>query len=65
MKLKAAFFEIESWEKAYIQKNIRNADILFFENALTENDIPKIKDCSAISVFIYSKITREPISWSR
>ncbi len=63
--MKIYFFEIEDWERLYIEKVIREkglqADIEFFKEPLNKSIIDKIKDAEAISVFIYSKITKDII----
>lgn len=55
--MKAAFFEIESWEKEHIRKKIKNS--VFFEDKLTYANADKVKDCDIISVFIYSQIDKK------
>lgn len=58
--MKAAFFEIEPWEKEYILKNgFSKEDCLFFHEHLAPQHYPKLKDVSVLSPFIYSPITRE------
>lgn len=58
--LRAAFFEIEDWEKEYIKRRLKlKLDI--FEHELNEQVLKKIKDIEILSVFIYSKITKELI----
>lgn len=52
-----AFFEIESWEKEYLEKSFE--DCFFSQSPLKEEDIEKIKDKEILGVFVYSKITKE------
>jgi len=54
--MKIAFFEVSDWEKEYLSNKLKKHSLIFFSHPLTEKDIPKIKDCNAISIFIYSKI---------
>ncbi len=61
MKIKAAFFEIEPWEKEYIKKKLRNAKLLFFEEKLDDKNAGKAKACNVISSFIYSKIDEKTL----
>jgi D-lactate dehydrogenase len=56
---KAAFFEVEEWEKNYLKKRLKGLDISFFKEALTESNVSKIKNISVLGIFIYSKITKE------
>lgn len=57
--MKIAFFEIQDWEKKQLKKVFSNYELIFFSDFLTGKDIPKIKDCEIISVFIYSKLNKE------
>lgn len=57
-KIKIAFFEIEDWEKDYLQKELKNYQTSFFEDPLTSKNISQIKDCQIISFFIYSEIDK-------
>ncbi len=59
--MKIAFFELENWEKDKIKKSLKKHNVLFFKEPLSKSNIEKIKDAEIISVFIYSKITREII----
>lgn len=56
--MKIAFFEVVPWEKEYLSEKLKKHELKFFEGALNEKDITKIKDCEVLSVFIYSKITK-------
>ncbi len=56
---KIAFFELESWEKEYIKKNLKGFTSVFYEEPLTMENVNKIKDAQIIGIFIYSKITKE------
>jgi len=54
--MKIAFFEIKAWEKKLLTKALKGYSLLFFEEALTEENLHLAKDCESISVFIYSKV---------
>jgi D-lactate dehydrogenase len=54
--MKIAFFEVKPWERDYLEKNLKKHRLEFFETCLDENNIHKIQDFDAISVFIYSKV---------
>ena len=56
--MKIAFFEIEKWEEDYIKNKLKNHKLIFLYDELNERNVNKIKDCEAICVFIYSKISR-------
>lgn len=57
--MKISFFEVNEWEEEYLSKNLKQHNLLFFKEALSEKYLEKIRDSEALSVFIYSKITKE------
>ena len=57
--MKLAFFEIEGWERKYLESKLKGHKLLFFKDELNEKIVKSIKDVDLISVFIYSKITKE------
>lgn len=54
--MKTAFFEIEGWEEKYVKKRLSGQSLEFSKEKLNLEDVQQIRDCEAISVFIYSKI---------
>ncbi|MFA6973282.1 MAG: hydroxyacid dehydrogenase [Parcubacteria group bacterium] len=54
-----AFFEVQLWKQEYLNKQLKGHTLLFFEEALSEDNVEKVKSCEVISVFIHSKITEE------
>ncbi len=58
---KIVFFEIEEWEKEYIQKAFPNNELIFTQNKAHEESIPEVFSASIISVFIYSALKKETI----
>ncbi|MBS3113770.1 hydroxyacid dehydrogenase [Candidatus Woesearchaeota archaeon] len=54
-----AFFELESWEKEYLLKNLKNCQLKFVDEHLNENNVNQIKDADAIGVFIYSIVNKK------
>jgi D-lactate dehydrogenase len=56
---KIAFFEVEEWEKEHYKKAFPKEDIFFSKDELTKRNAAKIKDCEILSVFIYSKISKD------
>lgn len=52
------FFEIEEWEKEYLQKSLPGNSILFSEAPLTK-ETQGIDTIEILSVFIYSAVNRE------
>jgi len=57
--MKIAFFEIEGWEKKYLESKLKGHKLLFFKDELNGKLIKSIKDVDLISVFIYSQINKE------
>ncbi|MBD3362970.1 hydroxyacid dehydrogenase [Candidatus Dojkabacteria bacterium] len=59
--MKIVFFEIQDWEKEIIQRQFPDLELEFFKEPLTQHSIEKLKATDILSVFIYSKITRQMI----
>ncbi len=57
--MKIAFFEIEEWEKPYLQEKLSGHELIFSEHPLTEETIEEAKDAEILSVFIYSEAKKE------
>ncbi|MFH1186558.1 MAG: NAD(P)-dependent oxidoreductase [Candidatus Levyibacteriota bacterium] len=56
---KIAFFEIEDWEKEYLEKALDDKNLFFSKERLDKDTIPLAKDASIISPFIYSEISKD------
>lgn len=63
--MKIAFFEVEDWEKIHLERKLKeyniNEEITFTKEELDENNIDRYKNYEVISIFIYSKITKNII----
>ena len=59
---KIAFFEIQKWEKAYLKKRLKEFELYFFSEALSESNITLASEYEAVSVFIYSHLNKKAIS---
>src|SRR5437879_3051522 len=59
--MKVAFFEVEPWEKEYLKKKFADYDLAFYEDPLSKDNVAKVKDVEALSVFIYSHLDKEII----
>jgi len=57
-----AFFEIQDWEVTQLKKIFKGNNLKFFPDFLTLNNINQVKDCDVLSIFIYSKITKDILS---
>jgi len=55
---KIAFFELEPWEKDYIQEHLKGHELMFIDDKLEDKNVDQAKDAEAIAVFIYSQITK-------
>jgi D-lactate dehydrogenase len=60
-KLKIAFFEIEPWEKDHLKSDLKDFDLIFFEDELNSKNLKKISDINILSPFIYSQINKNVI----
>lgn len=56
--MKVAISEIKGWEKGYLKAKTRGMDLqfTFLEEPLSPDNAQKVRGCSILSVFIYSKI---------
>ena len=65
--LKIYFFEVEDWEKIHLERKLKEkglydeSNIKFTKEELTDSNVVNFKDAEVISIFIYSKITKEII----
>lgn len=61
--MKLAFFEVEDWQKEYLQKHLEHQlhhiDISFFGEPLSLANVKAVKDSNIISIFINSHIDKE------
>lgn len=62
--MKIAFFEIEDWEREYIQKEfikngLKGHELKFYKDELTADNFKEVCSYDIISVFIYSKINKK------
>ncbi len=57
--MKIAIFEIEDWEKPYLQEKLQGHELTFFSTPLDLTNIQQVKDVEAMAVFIYSQIKEE------
>lgn len=57
-----AFFEIEKWEREFLQSQLPGYFLSFYEEVLTKDSVPSATDTEILSVFIYSKLSAEILS---
>lgn len=53
------FFEVEAWEKPFLERSLKNHKLTFFKESLNQNNVKKIKDTEILCTFVYSQITPE------
>ncbi len=61
-KLKVAFLEIESWEKDYLRRQLKDFNLMFFEDKLEPQNLKKISDIDVLSPFIYSHVDSKSVA---
>lgn len=63
--MKIYFFEVENWEKIHIERRLKekniDAEVKFLNEELDNTNVKNFSDAEIISVFIYSKITKDVI----
>lgn len=63
--MRVYFFEVEDWERLYLEKKIKDMgldiDVSFVKEPLDETNTNLYKDIDAAVIFIYSKITKDVI----
>jgi D-lactate dehydrogenase len=57
--MKAAFFEVEDWQKDYLKEKLGEQELSFFAEPLSSDNISSAFRCQIISPFIYSQIDKE------
>jgi len=60
--MKIGFFEVKDWEKKFLKRRLKNFSLEFYPFALEESNWKIAKKFNVISVFIYSRISKEVIS---
>lgn len=57
--MKIAFFEVEGWEKTYLEQKLAGNELQFFSTPLREEHVSELQNTEVISTFIDSNITKE------
>jgi D-lactate dehydrogenase len=57
--MKAVFFEVEDWQRDYLQKKLAGVELSFFVEPLSAENINSAEGCQIISPFIYSQINKD------
>ncbi len=59
--MKIAFYEIEEWEKAYIEKKLTGHSLAFYETPVNEHHFPET-EAEILSVFVNSRVDKKVFS---
>lgn len=59
--MRIAFFEIQGWERPLLEEAFKDHELFFSEKPLQASDLPTVREFEALSVFIYSRVSRETI----
>jgi D-lactate dehydrogenase len=59
--MKIAVVLAEDWEKKYLTQKLTGHELIFIDEPLTAQNADTVKEVEAISVFIYSPVTKELI----
>ncbi len=59
--MRIAFFEIQPWEQPLLEAAFQGHELLFSDKPVQESDPTTLHEIEALSVFIYSRVTREVI----
>ncbi len=57
--MKIAFFEIEDWEKPFLEQKLAGHELVFYTHPLKIENMDQAKHADVVSLFIYSQITKE------
>ena len=60
--MKIAFFEIEEWERGFLQERLKGHELSFHKEPLTADNAGAAADAELLSVFIYSKVDEEVLA---
>lgn len=59
--MKIVFFEVPEVEQSFFSQSFSGVEVVFFEEKLNENNVERVKDADAISVFVTSLINKNVI----
>jgi D-lactate dehydrogenase len=57
--MRIAFTEMQNWEKPVLEERLAGHTLQFFDQPLEESQLAELAECEVLSIFIYSRITRE------
>ena len=60
--MRIAFFEVQDWERPFLEKGLANNTVSLFRETLNEANVDQANDSEVVSVFIYSNVNSSIIS---
>src|SRR3989338_10327524 len=60
--MKIAFFEAKPWEQEYIKNQLKDIDVVFFDQKISVENADLAKDAQVISGFVDSQISKEMLA---
>ena len=60
--MRIAFFEVQDWERPFLEKGLTNNQVSLFKETLNEANVNQAQDSEVVSVFIYSDLNSSIIS---
>ena len=60
--MRAAFFEIQDWERLYLAPSFAGAEVEYSSEPLDDAHLPAARDFDCISVFVYSCLTEKVLN---
>jgi len=61
-KLRIAFFELEDWQKAYFETQLREHSLVFIDEPLGGGNARRADECDALAVFVMSEVKRKALA---
>ena len=60
--MRIAFFEVQDWERPFLEKGLANNQVSLFKDTLNEANVNQAQDSEVVSIFIYSDLNSSIIS---
>jgi D-lactate dehydrogenase len=60
--MKAAFFELEPWEKDYVAERLPGFECRFIDRPLTAQNAGEAAGCDIVAVFVHSAVDKEAVA---
>src|SRR3989344_601685 len=60
--MRITFFELEEWEKVYVEGHLPGFACQFYDKPLTLENTAGVKECPILAVFVHSAVDKETIA---